>query len=381
MNITKKIIFFLIIFWDFVSPCIAQKGNSFILKGTITNVNNGIMRLSYYDRGKWKNDSAFIHSCKYLFQGYVSDPSKAVLSFQNSSKRQYRIDLWLDKGEIQIYSDSLFQNKKVVGGNVNRDDSILEYSKRSINKRFQPLLDTLENLRDRDSISVFREKIYPYLDEIRRADFSFFTSHPNSVITGFYLMPYLSDLSLDTLQKIYSRFNHTMRATIYGKELKKRIENLERVKTDRVAIAFCGTNFCDNTRICLKKFKGNYIILDFWASWCIPCRQSTPHLINLFNKYKDRGLTVIGIADDDDNPKAWQQAIKKDGTDIWYNILGGKKEGKNGQVDISASISDKYNIHALPTKILIDRDGIIIGRYTGIEEESKLDKQLIQIFE
>lgn len=380
MSSTKKVMFFLITLWGSISPSVAQKGNYFIIEGKIANVNNGIMRLSYYDLGKWKYDSAFIQSGKYLFHGFVSMPCKAELSYQNSSKSQYRIDFWLNKGTIQIFSDSIFQNKRVVGGAINRNYYALEYSKRSINKRYQPLLDTLENLRDGDSIIVFREKVYPYLDEIKKADLNFFASHPNSIITGFYLMPYLSELPLDTLQKIYSRFNHTMRLTIYGKELKKRIEILEEVNTGRGAIAFCGNNFPDNARICLKNFKGKYVLLDFWASWCIPCRQGSPHLIDLFNKYKGQGLVVIGIADDDSSPSAWERAIKKDGTDIWYNILRGTKEGMNGQLDISASVNDKYGIRALPTKILIDRDGIIIGRYTGTEDELALDEKLSEIF-
>ena len=381
MSNTYKILFFSIILWGSISLSVAQKRNYFIIEGKIANVNNGLMRLSYYDLGKWKYDSAFIQSGKYLFHGYVSGPCKAVLSYQNSSKSQYRIDFWLDKVKLQVFSDSISQSRTVIGGTINRDDSLLEYSKRSIKEQYRPLLDTLENLRDRDSISAFREKLYPYLDEIRKTDFSFFASHPNSIITGFYLMPYLSESPLNTLQKIYSRFNHTMRSTIYGNALKKRIEILERVNTGQVAIAFCGTNFFDNTRICLKNFKGKYVLLDFWASWCVPCRQSTPHLINLFNKYMGRGFVVIGIADDDGNLKAWKQAIKKDRSDIWYNILRGTKEGKNGQVDISASINDKYGIQALPTKILIDLDGIIIGRYTGTDEEPALDKKLSEIFE
>lgn len=381
MSSTKKIIFFLIVLWKSVSPGIAQKGSNFIIDGRIANVNNGIVHLSYYDLGKWKNDSAFIQSGKYLFHGYISMPRKAVLSYQTRSQNRYRIDFWLDKSKIQIFSDSLFQNERVTGGTVNRDDSVLEYSKLSINKRYQPLLDTLENLRNIDSIGAFREKLSPYFIEIRKADSIFFASHPNSIVTGFYMMPYLSDLPLDTLRKIYFRFNNTMRSGIYGKELKKRIEILERVTAGRVAILFCGINFFDNTQICLKNLKGKYIILDFWASWCVPCRKSTPHLIDLFYKYKERGLAIIGIADDDGNLKAWEQAIKKDGTDIWYNILQGATESKNGETDISASITDKYGIHALPTKILIDREGIIIGRYTGTEEEPALDKKLEELFE
>jgi len=379
MSSIKRTLFFLITLWGYISPSLAQKGNYFIIEGKIANVNNGIMRLSYYHLGKWKYDSAFIQSGKYLFQGYVSMPCKAKLSYHNSSQTEYWIDFWLEKGKLKIFSDSIFQKKRVAGGTINREYSVLEYSKRSINKLYKPLLDTLENLRDRDSIAVFREKIYPYLNEIKKADLSFFKSYPNSIITGFYLMPYLSELPLDTLQRIYSRFNHIMRLTIYSKELKKRIEILERVDTGRVATAFCGTNFFDKTLICLKNFKGKYVLLDFWASWCLPCRQSTPHLMELFKKYHDRGLDIIAISDDD-NIGAWKTAVEKDKTGIWYNILSRFKINSTGEIEESQGINKKFGVQVLPTRILIDKSGMIIGRYTGTEEEPALDKKLGEIF-
>ncbi len=369
----------MVFFGVFISV-IAQKERCFTIEGIITGVDSGVIHLSYYDLKQWKNDSAFIQNGKYKFHGSFLMPCKAVLTYKNSSQIQNKFEFWIDNRLIKMTSDSLFSNKKVVAGIVNRDDSLLTNSKRLIIRRYQPLLDTLENLHNGDSINAFREKLNPYLNEIRRADFNFFISHPNSIITGFYLMPYLADTPVDTLKKIYNLFNSTMRPTPYAIAVKKRIETLERINIGHKAIAFCGTNFSDKSQVCLKNFKGKYILLDFWASWCVPCRQSTPHQIDLFNKYKDSGLSIIAIADDDANPEAWEQAIKKDGTGIWYNILSGQKEDNNKKGIIAVSIIDKYGVGSLPTKILIDKNGIIIGRYNGTEEESALDKKLFDIF-
>lgn len=380
MNILSKKIFFLIMLFGVFISAMAQKKNYFTIEGTIVGVNIGVIHLSYYDLKQWKNDSAFIKNGEYKFYGSFLMPCKAVLTYKNSSQIQNKFEFWIDNGLIKMTSDSLFSHKKVVAGIVNRDDSILANSKRLIIRRYQPLLDTLENLHNGDSIRAFREKIYPYLNEIRKADFNFFTSYPNSIITGFYLMPYLADTPADTLKQIYKRFNSTMRSTPYAIAVKKRIEILERINIGQEAIEFCGTNFGDKSQVCLKNFKGKYILLDFWASWCLPCRQSTPHQIDLFNKYKDRGLAIIGIADDETNPEAWKQAIIKDGTGIWYNILSGQKEDNNKRGIIAVSIIDKYGVGSLPTKILIDKNGMIIGRYNGTEEESALDKKLFDIF-
>lgn len=357
---------FIITFWAFTQPSLAQKGKYFILDGKIANINNGIIRLSYYDQGKQKYDSAFIKSEKYLFHGYISMPCKAVLSYQSSSQKQHLLNFWLDYDKLQIITDSIFQRRNIVGGAINREDSILDHSKQSINEKYKSLLDTLENLRDRDSISVFREKIYPYLDEIKSIDFNFFASHPNSTITGFYLMPYLAEISLDTLQKIYSRFNRIMRSSIYGKEIKKRIENLERVSTSQVANAFCGANFFGNTRICLKNLNGKYVVLEFWGSWCRPCRKEHDKMIELYNRVKNSLVEFIGIANETD-VEEWKKAITMDKV-TWPQILS-----REDTLRTSTDIADLYAVRAYPTLFLIDKNGIIIGRYGAfLELESKL---------
>jgi thiol-disulfide isomerase/thioredoxin len=128
--------------------------------------------------------------------------------------------------------------------------------------------------------------------------------------------------------------------------------------------------------------KGKYVLIDFWASWCVPCRKSMPHVKELYDRYKDKGLEVIGVSDDDRDTAAWVKAVAKDGTGIWHNVLRGldwDKLRKNEKND--KDISDKFGIHSLPTKILIDRNGMIIGRYDkGTEEEAAaMDKKMAEM--
>jgi thiol-disulfide isomerase/thioredoxin len=119
-------------------------------------------------------------------------------------------------------------------------------------------------------------------------------------------------------------------------------------------------------------------LLDFWASWCVPCRKGNPHLIKLYNQYKEQGFEIIGISDDDSKVEAWHKAVEQDKIGIWKHVLRGmdiekKMKGQSNPGDIS----EKYNISTLPTKILIDKNGKIIGRY-GSEEED-LDKKLAEL--
>lgn len=113
----------------------------------------------------------------------------------------------------------------------------------------------------------------------------------------------------------------------------------------------------------------------------MPCRQSSPDLIKLFNKYHDKGLEIIGVADDDTYQDEWKKAIENDKVGIWYNVLRGLEKNAAEEIDKTKSINDMYNVNLLPTKILIDQSGMIIGTYIGTEADEKLEKKLKKIFE
>jgi thiol-disulfide isomerase/thioredoxin len=118
----------------------------------------------------------------------------------------------------------------------------------------------------------------------------------------------------------------------------------------------------DGKPVDFASLKGKYVLLDFWGSWCRPCRASHPHLKELYAKYKDKGFEIIGIALEhskslDDDRKTWQTAIEQDGL-TWMQVLDNENLDKFNSVQ-------QWEVTAFPTKILLDRDGNIIGRYVG----------------
>lgn len=120
-------------------------------------------------------------------------------------------------------------------------------------------------------------------------------------------------------------------------------------------------------KIKLSDFKGKYVLLDFWASWCAPCREENPNIVKQYNTFKDKGFTVLGVSLDD-NQSAWLKAIKDDNLD-WSQVSELKRwDSETGQL---------YKITAIPASFLIDPDGVIIGKNLhGLDLENALKERL-----
>jgi peroxiredoxin len=104
--------------------------------------------------------------------------------------------------------------------------------------------------------------------------------------------------------------------------------------------------------IAISSFKGDYLLIDFWASWCGPCRRENPNVVALYNDFKDKGFEIIGVSFDDDGNK-WINAIHQDGL-IWPHVSDLKGWG--------SAAGKLYGINSIPATVLLDRDGIIIAK-------------------
>ncbi|MGB0915208.1 MAG: redoxin family protein [Crocinitomicaceae bacterium] len=125
----------------------------------------------------------------------------------------------------------------------------------------------------------------------------------------------------------------------------------------------------DGSEIRLSSLRGEYVLIDFWASWCGPCRRESPNMVRIYNEYKDKGFTIFSVSLDK-NADAWKEAIAKDGL-IWPHHGSDLKQWETPLVSL-------YNFNSIPHTVLVDKEGKIVA--SGLRGES-LEQKLKEIFE
>jgi len=379
------------------------KAQEFTLTGKVAGQPSGWVKLYYADsQGKRIKDSCQLVDGQFKFRGNIAEPTMAYLdeaAFPGAMDDSDATSFFLEPTAINIdlkYKD--FKDAVITGSKTQEEYAALEAQKKPIYEEMAPLgkaytlasnalRKAMKEKKDEATIDSLKNKAAdlhdefdPYYARAAQLDYAFFASHPQSYATAFYLQFHVSSLTIDSLQMFYDRLGADVQKSHMGKEIAKQMAELKAGSPGSVAADFTAKDINGNT-LTLSTFKGKYILIDFWASWCVPCRRSMPHVKELYAEYKDKGLEVIGVSDDDNDSSAWKKAVATDGTGVWHNVLRGLdwaklRKGEKSEHDIS----DKFGIHSLPTKILIDRDGVIIGRYDkGTEEEAAaMDKKLAE---
>ncbi len=362
----------------------------------------------YYEdaTGQRMNKTIFLDKSGICtFEGEISSPQAVYLIMLDKGERAVaqgnnQVMFFIEPANMSFTAKSDDFDKAVITGSKSQDEySVLEKRKADITKERKALSEIYDKENNKYNDAVKAKLPQPVLDSIKEAvaelhngfekfveqsskiDFDFIDNHNNSFVAAYLLRSYSSRFTLSKLEGYYNRFTPELKQSSSGKTIYDEIESLRGGSPGYKAFNFSKPDI-NNKQLTLSDFKGKYVLLDFWATWCVPCRKSFPHVKELYNKYKDKGIEIICIADDDRNIDKWKAAIEKDGIGMWHHILRGlnmeliMKGIKNPE-----DLDQRFGIHTIPTKILIDPSGMIIGRYGGGgENDEALDLKLEQLF-
>lgn len=202
----------------------------------------------------------------------------------------------------------------------------------------------------------------------------FIKDNPNSHLSMYFLTSKINSVNIDVLKADFDRLGNEYKSGYYGRMVADKIKSVEATNVGKTAIPFTKKDI-NNNIVSLETLKGKYVLLDFWGSWCGPCRASHPHLKSLYSKYKDKGFEILGVAYEqgktlEANKEKWKRAVADDGI-TWLQVLNNEDVEK-------MDVVKAYGVSAFPTKVLLDRDGKVLARYVG--ESAELDKMLEKIF-
>jgi len=381
----------------FISSCTShadKNSKKFTLQGEIKGQDSGKIVISYMPEETRIYDTTIIKNGKFIFSGKIIEPTPAILISGNG-----RAFIYLEPHMMKIFLiKDKFEECKMIGSKTQDDFDLLNNLKKPFHERisiirrqYQSINDSITNSSN-DSYKILLEKRAEELDRLwtqegKKIDsigIKFVLDNPKSfaAVRELSMLNNNEKLSLDSVKSIFSGLDKSLKKSIYGKIIIDVVRKKENILIGAQAPDFKATDLKQQT-VTLTQFKGgSAVLLDFWASWCVPCRESIPHLKLIYNKYHSKGFEVIAISDDDDR-KSWTNAVKQDSTGMWYHILVAEKWPCGPSQLTNDDVQQNYFYTAIPQQILIDKSGKIIYRHVGHSEESEkaLENKMSQIFD
>lgn len=372
-------IYLILLFLPFVAW--SQEPN-FVLKGKFSDVKTkGKVFLSFNDDGITIKDSADVSAGGFSLRGYSKGVKRATLTFRNGNKfpsdQKNASDtkgFYLEAGITTFSTKDSMNNATITGSAVNADAEIYNALFTDIFKERNRTRLKLRILKPDDSTAARTRKdllkrLTDLEDQSASMKLNYIRQHPSS----FFSLMSIHELGgayLDQMdiQPLLDGLSPELRKSREGIALQQMVDHMKGVVIGKMAPQFAHLD-TSGKMVQLNDFKGQYILLDFWASWCHPCRAENPNVLKAYNKYKNKNFTVLGVSIDRDTKKNdWLKAIHEDGMP-WTQLLDGSKSPDGA--------SARYGIKSIPSNFLIDPTGKIIAKnLRGEDLQKTLDEVL-----
>ena len=329
----------------------------------------------YYNGDNRVVDSLKLVDNKFKYEGKISCPVVCKIS-SNLSQNMAEIFVAPEE-EISIKGNAKeLLDVRVKGGKYTElMDEYLSNRELQRNNSFAYILEQKNKIGQNESNGGKKNGVTELdgnaLDQINKDKLlmsqKFIDEHKNDLVSAYVLSDNMNgNQSVEKLMELYQKLSTEVQSSYYGVKSKRQLDLLGRLQVGSPFIDFV-QNDVDNQPVSLSSFKGKYTLVDFWASWCGPCRKENPNLSLAYGRYHSKGLEVLGVSLDTDK-SAWLAAIETDKL-VWKQVSD-LKGWKN-------EASQKYGIRSIPSNILFDKSGNIVAKNLKGED---LQRVLSEIF-
>jgi thiol-disulfide isomerase/thioredoxin len=338
----------------------AQKG--YVISGKLPGLNEPAKAYLDYGRGADAfKDSADVIKGNFQFKGSVKAPTQAFIAVKRTSaaapkRQQDYIAFFLENSKISITGADSIKNATVKGSVSDKELKEMEAPIRPMTNIIIALNKEYETRREDTAWKkIAGDSVTRLVAAIKNERLKFVESHLNSYMGLYAYNVYVLDSKFEPakVEPIFHRFSAELKSSDLGLKTVEKIEAGKRRQTGVQATDFTQNDLTDKP-FTLSSLRGKYVLVDFWASWCGPCRAENPNLLKAYNELKaqNRNFEVVAVSLDQ-GKAGWEGAVKKDGMP-WIHV----SDLKGWQNEVAV----KYGITAVPQNLLINPEGVIIAK-------------------
>jgi peroxiredoxin len=327
-------------------------------------------------------DSAEIKQGAFVLTAAVEAPQKAAVIIDHAAQGLHGFNrnadwlvVYLEKGNILVTGNDSVQHSTVSGSALNAEyvryyAQVLAAADKAVKEADAAFIAAPDHKRKDtaflNSLMAGVKKVWRQSDSLQ---YVYIRQHPDSYLSLEALIELAgSPIDVSKMEPLFNSLSPRLRSSRRGADFAKAMNEIRALSPGAIAPDFT-QNDSNDKPVRLSDFRGKYVLLDFWASWCGPCRAENPNVVKAYNKYSSKNFTVLGVSLDRPGKKdAWLAAIKADGLN-WTQV-------SDLQFWNNAA-AKQYNITSIPQNFLIDPTGKIIARnLRGEELQKKLEEIL-----
>jgi peroxiredoxin len=330
------------------AACSQPKAPVASIDATITGLKDSVVYISVPVGDSAKTDTVPVKDGHFTWTGNMAEPQKIYIG----TTTRY-LQLFMENAPVTIKGNIDSISELQITGSATQDAyKAYENSIADITKQEDTLYSQYDGVQGNDSAEAALEaKIEALRSQRRGRSKAYIKAHPESPVS----VDMVSDMAImgeyAPVDSVFKLLSPAAQQTIVGKKLAARLAILQKSAIGQPMIDFTQGDV-NGKPVRLSDFKGKYVLLDFWASWCGPCRAENPNVLKAYNKFKDKNFTVVGVSLDDKADK-WKEAIEKDGMP-WMQVSDLK--------GFRNEVAQQYGIQAIPCSFLIDPQGVIIAK-------------------